>query len=380
MSLIYINHSRIPTEKAHGVNIISMCQAFYNQNNDLTLIIPNIKNHINSDLYQYYGLVSEFSIKRLPTISALRWEKYLGKFSFWFQFNSFYISVCLYLLFRSRKNVIIYTRDYPAALLSFLGYQVIYECHGIPKYEKIFFYLAKFFDKIIVISKGLEGYFLKYGFDPEKIFIASDAVNLEKFDINISTEEARKKLFLPEYKKIICYCGKFKTMGMDKGILDILRSLRYLSDEILFLAVGGDERDVEYYKNIAKDLKVDQQVMFVGHISQEYLAYYQKASDILLMPFPYNKHYAEYMSPIKMFEYMASHKPIVASDLPTIREVLNEKNCIFCQPDNPENLADRIKYTLDHSNHAQSVADQAYKDVQKFSWSNRVKGILNFIY
>ena len=379
MPFLYINHSRIPTEKAHGINIVSMCEFFYAKDGDFKLIVPNIGNNIKVSIVNYYGLKSEFPIKKLPTISALRWESILGQLAFWVQFSSFYISVFFYLLFKSRKDTIVYTRDHLASLLWFLGYKVVYECHSIPKKQKVFFSLTRLFYKTVVISAGLQKYFLQQGFKQEKIFIAPDAVKLEKFDIDIPTGQARQKLALPENKKIICYCGKFKTMNMDKGIHDILKSLKYLSEDIIFLAVGGSDKDIEHYQNIVKDLKVDQRVIFIGHVAQGDLAYYQKAADILLMPFPYHKHYAEFMSPIKMFEYMASQKPIVTSDLPTIREVLNENNSLFCRSDNPEDLSKKIKYIFNNPEHTLSIAKQAHKDVQKFSWSNRVQSILDFI-
>ena len=379
MKILYITHARIPTEKAHGINITAMSEFFYQKNIDFELILPNISNNIKEDPYVYYGIGHKFPIKKIRTVSALRWEGVLGSTAFWLQFWSFYISAAFSLLFGSRKNTLIYSRDYFAGLLKLLGYRVVYECHSIPKNKKIFFILTKLFYKIVVISKGLHNYFVKEGFDEQKIFIAPDAVKLEKFDIDISISQSREKLSLPQNKNIICYCGKFKTMGMDKGINDILKSLVNLPEDILFLAVGGSDQDIDYYQKIAHNLKVEGRVIFIGHVNQDILAQYQKAANVLLMPFPYNQHYAQYMSPIKMFEYMASQRPIIASDLETIREVLNNNNSIFCQADNPEDLADKIKYIFNNPDKADSIAKQAHQDVQKYTWDNRASTILDFI-
>ncbi len=109
------------------------------------------------------------------------------------------------------------------------------------------------------------------------------------------------------------------------------------------------------------------------------LAIYQKACDALLMPFPFTKHYAYYMSPLKMFEYMASKRPIIASDLPSIREILNKNNSILVQPDDFNDLSDGVDRIIINKELSRRLAEQAFKDVQEYSWMKRVNRILNFI-
>ena len=81
-----------------------------------------------------------------------------------------------------------------------------------------------------------------------------------------------------------------------------------------------------------------------------------------------------------MFEYMASKRPIMASDLPSIREILNENNSILVEPDNPEVLAEGIKNALENFEFSASIANQAFQDIQNYTWQKRVKKILEFIY
>ena len=97
------------------------------------------------------------------------------------------------------------------------------------------------------------------------------------------------------------------------------------------------------------------------------------------MPFPYNQHYAYYMSPLKMFEYMAAKRPIIASDLPSVCEVLNKENAILVKPDNPESLAQGIKKILEDKELANKMSYQAFSDVENYTWHKRVENILNFI-
>ena len=72
---------------------------------------------------------------------------------------------------------------------------------------------------------------------------------------------------------------------------------------------------------------------------------------------------------------MAAKRPIVASDLPSIREVLNEGNAILVEPDNPKALAQCIKKALT----SDDVSQKAFEDVQEYTWDKRVKKILKFI-
>ncbi len=260
----------------------------------------------------------------------------------------------------------------------------IYEVHTIfirNMVDKILDYLlAKWSDHITFITNRLrDDYIKKYKVDKKKTLIVPDAVNLDIFDINLLREEARKKLNLPLNKKIIGYCGRFRTMDMEKGIIDIFKALEILDDNILFVAMGGKPRHVEYYIKKAKFFRVDNKSIIRGHFTQDIVALYQKAADVLLMPFPDVHHYRYYMSPMKMFEYMASKRPIIVSDLPSIREVLNEKNCIFCKPDNPKDLAEKIKLVLKNDELARNIANQAYQDVKNYTWDKRAKKIIRFL-
>ena len=82
------------------------------------------------------------------------------------------------------------------------------------------------------------------------------------------------------------------------------------------------------------------------------------------------------MSPIKMFEYMAAGRAIVTADLSVIREVLNEKNAVFCKPDNVDDWKLEIEELLADGIRRVELGKQAQGDVQKFTWLARAKKIL----
>ena len=375
----YISNSRIPTQKAHGRTVVDTCIEFSKQSNRVRLIIPFRFNNIKESIFTYYGIENIFYIVKLPSLDVFFIEPLIGKFAFWVQYLSFYISVYFYFIFFVSRKEIIYTRDLASVFLVFFGFKVFCELHIVSNKKNIFFKIANKFTKIIVISEGIKKQLCNDGnIEKDKILVSPSYVRSELFNINISKLDARKKLKLPENGSIILYTGSFKTMGVDKGISDILKSVSMLKS-IVFVAVGGSSEDIKEYSKQANLLGVNKNVIFRDRVNQKNLALYQKASDILLMPFPYNEHYANNMSPMKMFEYMVSKRPIIASKLPSITEVLNDTNSILCAPDNPEDLSDKINLLLYNESLGKRISEQAFEDVKAYSLYNRIRNILCFI-
>lgn len=374
MKLIYLVNARIPTEKAHGRQIMKMCEAFARVGLEVELVIPWRFNPIKEDFFEFYNIKKRFKVTKVFSLDLVG----LGKIGFWTQLISFLIAAKIYLVFK--KFDVLYTREQLAGL--FFGSFVL-ELHSLPK--KISRFHKRIWQKVkclIVLTNFIRDDLIKAGVLANKVLVAPDSVDLGEFDISITKEQARRETSLPGKKIILGYTGSFKTMDMDKGILDILKALKIIlrdKQDVLFIAVGGSKKDISYYKKIAKDLEVTNNISLLPRVNVKELAVYQKACDILLMPFPYRKHYAFYMSPMKMFEYMASQRPIIASDLPAIKEVLNENNAVLVEPDNPESLAKGIKKVLPDNSLADKILKKAYQDIKQYTWQKRVKRILNFI-
>ena len=377
--IIYIANARIPTEKAHGTTIIKSCESLAEAGFDVELVVPRRKNkHPTNEAFSFYNAKRNFKITSLPTLDIFNLEKYIGRLAFWIENYSFYFFVFFKMLFAGRKTTV-YSRDIPALFLKFYFLKVIYECHHLPRSNAVFFKIAGLADKIIVISNQLKESFLRAGFSSKRILVAPSGVDLGIFKSDLSKEKAREKLNLPKDKKIIAYTGNFKTFGMEKGILNIIESLSVLPKDVIFAAVGGKKEDVDFYKKITENKNLQERVLLEGHVTQQKLAIYQRAADVLLMPFPDTRHYREHMSPVKMFEYMASGRPIIASDLPTIREVLNDNNAVIIPPDNSRLLSEAISKILQNPEIGERLAAEAVKEVEKYSWQNRAKKILDFI-
>ncbi|MEK7072214.1 MAG: glycosyltransferase, partial [Patescibacteria group bacterium] len=209
----------------------------------------------------------------------------------------------------------------------------------------------------------------------DKILVAPDAVDLDQFlDIKESKEELRQKLNLPINKNIIVYTGHLYKW---KGVQTLAEASSFLTDHELVVIIGGTDKDILDFKNKNKDLR---NILIIGHLPQYLIPSYLKAADVLVLPNSAKSTISStYTSPLKLFEYMASQRPIIASDLPSIREILNNGNSVLVEPDNSKKMAENIMLILQNSLLSDKISKQSYNDVQKYSWSKRANSIVNFI-
>jgi glycosyltransferase involved in cell wall biosynthesis len=192
---------------------------------------------------------------------------------------------------------------------------------------------------------------------------------------------ARKKLGIKNQSKIFGYVGTLKTMGMEKGVATAIRCLKNLPVEYSLYVVGGEKEDIEYYKKISDNEGISDRVIFAGKVSHGDVPLHISACDCLVAPFPENEHYSYFMSPLKIFEYMASKRPMVVSDLPSLREVLRDGDtALFIRPDNSADLAQAILKVCSDTDLYKKLSENAYKDVlENYTWKKRAEKILSFI-
>jgi glycosyltransferase involved in cell wall biosynthesis len=189
-------------------------------------------------------------------------------------------------------------------------------------------------------------------------------------------------LGLPQDRAIIGYIGRFRTMEMEKGIPELVQAMAHLRSvngkEPLLLCVGGPLTTVPFYLDLALRCGIPSiNLRFVDRVPNREVPFWMRAFDIAVAPFPYTEHYAYFMSPLKIFEYIAAGVPVVATDLPSIREVLHHgQNAWLVKPDDPRALAQGIHQILNYSDVAEKLTHQASRDVQSKTWRRRASEIL----
>ncbi len=370
MRICYIASSKIPSASANSIQVMKMCEAFANAGVSTELIIPRRlpgEERVD-DIWEYYGIGRKFEICHLP-------YPFSGK-----KLKEKYFALWASLYARILKPDLVYTRLLWAVNWCLrLGMPVVFEAHKFHQYKssRAFpIFLKRRFSKnflgMVLISNSLSDFYRKEGISEEQILLVPDGVDVERFGISISKEKTREEIGIPPEKKVACYCGH---LYREKGVETIVSCAR-LAGDILFLIVGGSEEAVKKKKEETKDLE---NVLFTGFVPPSRVPAYLSISDVLLLPYTEDS-CRKYLSPLKMFEYMASGLPVVASDIPTLREILQDgRNAVLVRPDNPLALKEGIEKVLADERLGQRIAREAAREVREYSWEKRAQKIINFV-
>lgn len=363
----------MPIAHAHGFQVVQMAEAFVENGCEVEILAPRRVNPIKQDAFSYYNIKKAFSIKKLPCLDLIFLND--SNIFFWIQTITFLCFVKFYLLFK--KYDCIYTREQVVGL--FFN-DFVFEVHSLPKKIKPFHIrIWQKTKRLVVLTPFIKERMVSYGISADKILVSSDGVKLEKFDIDLSQIEAREKLGLPKDKKLIGYVGAFRTLGMEKGLDIAIQSMTKLSQGVTLVLVGGHPADIEYYGKMSAELGVKNRVILVGRVGYNTVPTYLKAFDVLIAPFPETEHYSYYMSPMKIFEYMASKKPIVSTDLPSLRDIIGNGEALLVAPGSAEELAEGIQVVLDNTELREKMVNKAFTHIQDLTWRKRAKNILETI-
>lgn len=375
--LFLLFHGRFPSEKAASLFAAKSAESFANQGVDVTVLVPNRRRDTQVNPFEFYSVKENFKVVYLPTIDIFG-LKVLNFFAFWLSFFAFSLSVLSYLKKNSQTEDIIYSNEtLPLFFASFVRTRCFYEMHDFPESKISLF--GKFLSRmkwILVHNKWkLE--------EVKKIFpnisqgnflYEPNAVDIKDFDISITKEDARKKLSLSPLKKIIVYTGHLYGW---KGVDTLALAAQALSEDFLVVFVGGTDSDVLRFK---EKYSSDTKISIVGFKAHNEIPIWQKAADVLVLPnTAKEKISAYYTSPMKLYEYMASGRPIVASDIPSIREIVDESSALLVTPDSPRDLASALLNTIRVPQIGEGLAKEAYKKVLEHTWDKRAIRILSFI-
>jgi len=158
-----------------------------------------------------------------------------------------------------------------------------------------------------------------------------------------------------------------------KGVDLIVEAVMALPDAQALIVGGHDkEPDLARVKALAEQLDCASRVTFTGLVAPAQVAARLREADVLVLPNPASAISSAFTSPLKLFEYMAAGRPIVASDLPAIREVLaHERNALLFEPGNPQALTAAIRRVKEDPALGARLARQAAVDVGEYTWARR---------
>jgi glycosyltransferase involved in cell wall biosynthesis len=192
----------------------------------------------------------------------------------------------------------------------------------------------------------------------------------------LSKEALRRELNLPLKKKIAMYTGHFYQW---KGVEVLVQAASQLDPDIDVYLVGGKEADIQRLKESTARVSWAK-IKMIPFQPPSLAPKYQQAADVLVVPnIRASDDSSYYTSPLKLFQYMAAGRPIVASDLLSLRTVLNTETAYLVRPDDPQALAQGIRDALSDDQEAARRSKRAQEEVKQYTWEKRAERILQFL-
>ncbi len=376
MKIAYLGSPVLPSRSAHSVHMMKMCSALSDIGHEVYLI-GAMRGEESEDVWEYYGVKNSFDIiyvpkpyPNLPIVPEVYLKAGGNVVNSW----------------RSVKEAakigpdLVYTRNETTAYLACLkGLYTIYESHVPVPFEQLggcrnilFKRLLKSerFLLLVVISESIKKYHeYRYNIDPDRILLARDAA--DPVDPSITPID-----FDDDKEVQVGYIGNLYE-GRGRGII---QSMVQECGHAHFHVVGGSRDDIEGWK---RSIKKDN-ITFHGFVPPSEIDRYRSSFDVLLAPYQRElrvdggQNTVRWMSPLKIFEYMATGKPMLASDLPAIREILVDgETALLCDPDDPQEWIDALNRLRDKELR-DKIGERAKKEFhERYTWKKRAEMIIH---
>ena len=360
-NIYYITELSLPSDKAQSVHIFKMLDNLSNNSTSITLICP----HKNTN-YTYKKIKNDYNLHTKKKFEIKFSLKKNLKNNF---LSRFIFSLKCIKLIKDRNSLIISRSIIASLVMSLFSIYHFLEIHqeikGFSKFLflKLNFFKSKYIIKNIFISKGIASF---YKSKVKNYIVLHDGSDKRDFKIKYNPNKKVKNIY---------YFGSFYK---GRGI-NFLLKLASICPNFNFHLVGKRNEKI---KNYSKNVKIYSFMKL-----KKVLSSFKKA-DLLLMPYQkrvsissddYKDNISNFMSPIKMFEYLSTGIPIISSEKKVLKEILiNKKNCIFVKEyENIVNWKKAINYISKKKKLRKKISYNALATAKKFSWKNRAKKIFS---
>lgn len=364
MKIIYQSTSYIPSYAANSVHVMNMVDEFVKLGHDVKLLALEGNIEIDESDYEYYGVYDNFEIVKHKYDTKLEKFKYI--------FDSLIFA-------RNYKHDLIVSRfPFGAYILLLFGFKVVLDTHG-PIWEGNI--LKRFLWKIF---KNFENLRITTNSGSLKQMFEDESMN-PKYDITVAFNGS--KVFpLDEYYELkekkefnMGYIGGLYT---GRGI-DVIINIAKKMPDVAFHIAGGSKEDIE---NLKKEYELSSNIIFYGHLEPSKVYTFRNSCDALLAP--YHKSgiggfgkgsvdQSKYQNPIKIIEYLSASKPIIATDMTTLREVLNDENAILVDVDNIQEWVEAIELLKNDRFRYEKYSKNGYEYfVDNLTWRARAKKVI----
>jgi glycosyltransferase involved in cell wall biosynthesis len=391
LRLHYIVDARLTTEKAHGWQIMKMCEAFAATGVSVELWTPRRRqedaNLRTQSAFSYYGVPPTFEHRMLPNVDLVALEPHLpGRVArSAIVVNAAAWSASAVRRARRERAELIYTRDLAVAYWAErAGITCVYEAHAVPgpRSERIWRRIRTDV-RVIALTPFIAEGFSNLGVPASRLSVEGDAVDAAPFADLPSREDARSRVGLSNDGRWVGFVGRFHRFHDERGLIELVTGFGTLAEihpDACLVCVGGPMDRVPEYRSIAVRAGVDpDRIRFVDRVLNSEVPMWLAALDVAVMPATRTDHFSFETSPLKLFEYLAAGVPIVAADLPATRLILRDgQNALLAEPENPTALADAISRLLSDAELAELLGEQGRRDVEGITWTARAQRILSF--
>lgn len=362
-----------------------LCDAFSENGEEVTIVYPYtyMKDNISrKDIPGYYNMQSPVRTRMLYTPLGEHSHKLLR---FVFLLTGFTISTLVSALrnLSERKQLVFISRD----AKSLLPPLFIRKIFGKLCNWKVFFMAAEvksssIFKFVIRESDGILA-----GVSTTRDAIRkSTAVGEDKFLLSLAPvpvykddpdkKEARRLISYDSPNPLIVYTGK---LGLEiQELIYLLEAAGRLPD-YTFILTGGRQRVVDEVRTYCRNKGIGNVILTGFFEDSRKIRNYQLAADVLVSYYTEKDHMVEFNYPQKINEYLTTGNPVVTPDFPATRDVLNESNVLFVQPDNVASLTEGVRKLVEDKVLSAKLASQAKIDVSRLTFKSKAAEFIGFI-
>ncbi len=371
MRIACISTSEVPGIAANALQTMKACQALILLGHEVQLWAPDYGETISDrDLRRLYGLREPVPLRRMSYLPGMKRYDFCGR---------------AVLAARRWGAELVYTWPLQAAALAAtLGHPTVLEMHGPPTGRmgpSLFrrFLAGRGAVRLMVTTRALRRQ-LEHSYDSQQVrdltVLAPNAVDLELYEDLPGPSEARKQLGLPD-RFTAGYTGHlYPGRGME-----LMLSLARETPDVSFVWAGGSVDAVDEWRRTAQQQGVSN-LELMGFIPNRDLPLVQAAADLLLMPYQERIEVSGggdssgVASPMKAFEYLAAGRPILSSDLPVLREVLEETYAVLLPPDDLPAWREALEALRRDDSRRAALAGAARRQAERHTWRARAEQAL----
>jgi len=225
---------------------------------------------------------------------------------------------------------------------------------------------------LIAVNKTLHRYLLEEGHSPDKVVTVENGFDEKYFHPGVDGRHVRRQYNLPEDAFVIVFVGSFQAYHRVDILLNAFRQLYVQCPNAYLLLVGAGDK-LEGNKELALHLGITGRIIFTGSVPYENVATYLASGNVAVMPAT-----NDYGNPMKIYEYMALGKAVVAPDQPTITEIATHgEDAYLFKREDVASMASALKTLIENRELCQELGRNGRRVASEHTWEKRALAMQN---